>query len=155
MLLQLLQDRERVLLEMCAPESCPALAADRCPLDETSPITEVTQHHHEIDSSVFDATADVVETGEQRDDKDVELARLQHEVGLLRSKLIAQVKANTRLKVAFNALSESAPIAKATPGVLVPPPTVNMSMSINASILGKERSFDLPIKGVFTVFLCS
>uniref|UniRef100_A0A0R3TYD0 DUF5741 domain-containing protein n=1 Tax=Rodentolepis nana TaxID=102285 RepID=A0A0R3TYD0_RODNA len=50
----------------------------------------------------------------------------------LRSKLVTQIKANTRLKAAFNALSESNPPPQK---VVTDNPPVNISISLNPSIL--------------------
>nr|CDS29931.1 Uveal autoantigen with coiled coil domains [Hymenolepis microstoma] len=127
----LLEDRERALLELYVPE------ATHTPAEESEVVAEVTQYHHDPDSSIFNSNVDVV-TGEKAEEQQlkdvtsVEMNKLQHEVALLRSKLVSQVKANTRLKAAFNALSESNP---PPPKVDTTNPPANLSISINPSIL--------------------
>ncbi|VUZ49637.1 unnamed protein product, partial [Hymenolepis diminuta] len=116
--------------------------ATHAPIEESEVVTEVTQYPHDPDSSIFNSTVDVVTKeraqGQQLTDvTSVEMTKLQHEVALLRSKLVAQVKANTRLKAAFNALSESNPPPSK---VTTTNPPANLSVSINPSILGKRCS---------------
>ncbi|VDO00766.1 unnamed protein product, partial [Rodentolepis nana] len=128
----LLEDRERALLEMYVPE------ATHTPTEESEVVAEVTQYHHDPDSSIFNSNVDVVtkEKAEEQQMTDVtsyvEMNKLQHEVALLRSKLVTQIKANTRLKAAFNALSESNPPPQK---VVTDNPPVNISISLNPSIL--------------------
>ncbi|KAL5963497.1 hypothetical protein TSMEX_008746 [Taenia solium] len=122
---RMLQDRERTIYELStlvsgnqhetgdSPSQC--LPAP----EETVAPDEVTQLRHDDSSTIFDATADHQMTGNQPG----ELAKLQRDLAVLRSKLVAQVKANTRLKAAYNALSHSM--------VKVP---VDLSQSINPSI---------------------
>ncbi|VDK20782.1 unnamed protein product [Taenia asiatica] len=122
---RMLQDRERTIYELSTlvsgnqhetgDSSSQCLPAP----EETVAPDEVTQLRHDDSSTIFDATADHQMTGNQPDD----LAKLQRDLAVLRSKLVAQVKANTRLKTAYNALSHSM--------VKVP---VDLSQSINPSI---------------------
>nr|CDS29933.1 hypothetical protein HmN_000258700 [Hymenolepis microstoma] len=111
---RLLVDRERALLELYTPDTQTETNAPH--IEDTEPTGEVTQYHHEPDSSIFNSTVDASVAGAFRKEGNtqleaisVEMNKLQHEVALLRSKLVSQVKANTRLKAAFNALSESNP----------------------------------------------
>ncbi|VUZ49651.1 unnamed protein product [Hymenolepis diminuta] len=111
---RLLVDRERALLELYTPDTPTETNGPH--LDDTEPTAEVTQYHHELDSSIFNSIVDASvasaprkEGTTQSEAMSVEMTKLQHEVALLRSKLVAQVKTNTRLKAAFNALSESNP----------------------------------------------
>ena len=135
-----MEDRERTIYELSTlvsaaskPEKgvvCQSGSHDCAPsaLEETAAVGEVTQLRHNDSSSVFDASEAVLmgEKNQVEEDNEVALVRLQREVAVLRGKLVAQVKANTRLKTAYNALAHST--------VRVP---VNISQSINTSIMGK------------------
>lgn len=128
---------------MYAPENAP-----QAPADDTETIYEVTQYTRDPNSSLFNSTSKshVLEQSAVQNDEasNVQLTKLQHEVALLRSKLVSQVKANTRLKAAFNALSEnnpSKPPAGAAPVALNT--TANLSMSINPSILEEAGNTSL------------
>ena len=136
----MMQDRERTIYELSTlvsaaskPETGVVRQSDMhdgalSTLEETAALGEVTQLQHNDSSSIFDAS-EVVAAGDKNravEDSEVALVRLQREVAVLRGKLVAQVKANTRLKTAYNALAHST--------VRVP---VNISQSINTSIMGK------------------
>lgn len=143
----MLVDRERALLELYTPDTPTETNGPH--LDDTEPTAEVTQYHHELDSSIFNSIADASvaaaprkEGTTQSEAMSVELTKLQHEVALLRSKLVAQVKTNTRLKAAFNALSESNPPPSKAVATTNP---ANLSVLNNPSNLGKEWSIS-PIK---------
>ncbi|KAL5103787.1 hypothetical protein TcWFU_009573 [Taenia crassiceps] len=106
---RMLQDRERTIYELSTlvsgnqhetgdpPSQC--LPAP----EETVAPDEVTQFRHDDSSTIFDATVNHQMTCDQPGD----LAKLQRDLAMLRGKLVAQVKANTRLKTAYNALSHS------------------------------------------------
>ncbi|VDM32245.1 unnamed protein product [Hydatigera taeniaeformis] len=123
--LQMLQDRERTIYELSTlvsgnqhdtgdpPSQCLAAPEAMASLDE------VTQLRHDDSSAIFDATPDQQVVDNQPGD----LAKLKRDLALLRGRLVAQVKANTRLKTAYNALSHS----------MVKAP-VDLSLSINPSI---------------------
>ncbi|VDK36634.1 unnamed protein product [Dibothriocephalus latus] len=92
------------------------------PPNETLPLGEVTQYCHSETSSVFNdesrreqtAFVDVAESREP--DARTEVTRLQRELSRVKSNLIAQVKTNTRLKAAYNALAMSLPSAERSIG---------------------------------------
>uniref|UniRef100_A0A0R3TYW3 DUF5741 domain-containing protein n=1 Tax=Rodentolepis nana TaxID=102285 RepID=A0A0R3TYW3_RODNA len=132
----LLIDRERALLELYTPDTQTETNVPHA--EDTDPTGEVTQYHHEPDSSIFNSTVDASavsalqkEGNTQLEAISVEL-KLQHEVALLRSKLVTQIKANTRLKAAYNALSES---NRPPQKVVTTNPPSNLSISLNPSIL--------------------
>ncbi|VUZ49681.1 unnamed protein product, partial [Hymenolepis diminuta] len=88
--------------------------AIRASIEESEVIADVIQYHHYPEPSIFNPTADVVireKTQEQQliDVTSVEMAKLQNEIALLRSKLVAQIKVRARLKAAFNVPSEVNP----------------------------------------------
>ncbi|BHF80304.1 zinc-containing alcohol dehydrogenase [Sparganum proliferum] len=87
------------------------------PPNETLPLGEVTQYCHSETSSVFNdesrreqtAFIDIAESCEP--EAQPEVTRLQRELTRVKSNLIAQVKTNTRLRAAYNALALSLPSA--------------------------------------------
>ncbi|CDS36945.1 Uveal autoantigen with coiled coil domains [Echinococcus multilocularis] len=106
---RMLQDRERTIYELSTLASGnqreagdPSSQCLPAP-EDTAPLEEVTQLRHNDSSTIFDVTADHQVTGNQSGD----LAKLQRELAVLRGRLVAQVKANTRLKTAYNTLSHS------------------------------------------------
>nr|CDS23845.1 Uveal autoantigen with coiled coil domains [Echinococcus granulosus] len=106
---RMLQDRERAIYELSTLASGnqreagdPSSQCLPAP-EDTAPLEEVTQLRHNDSSTIFDVTADHQVTGNQSGD----LAKLQRELAVLRGRLVAQVKANTRLKTAYNTLSHS------------------------------------------------
>lgn len=126
--LQMLQDRERTIYELSTLVSGnqhetgdPSSQCLPAPEESVAP-DEVTQLRHNDSSAIFDATAD----HQMASNQPCELAKLQRDLAVLRGKLVAQVKANTRLKTAYNALSHS----------MVKAP-VDLSQSINPSIAGE------------------
>ncbi|KAL7056915.1 hypothetical protein AAHC03_018969 [Spirometra sp. Aus1] len=88
------------------------------PPNETLPLGEVTQYCHSETSSVFNeesrreqtAFIDIAESREP--EAQPEVTRLQRELTRVKSNLIAQVKTNTRLRAAYNALALSLPSAE-------------------------------------------
>nr|VZI44245.1 unnamed protein product [Spirometra erinaceieuropaei] len=92
------------------------------PPNETLPLGEVTQYCHSETSSVFNeesrreqtAFIDIAESREP--EAQPEVTRLQRELTRVKSNLIAQVKTNTRLRAAYNALALSLPIAERSVG---------------------------------------
>uniref|UniRef100_A0A5K3FHR5 ANK_REP_REGION domain-containing protein n=1 Tax=Mesocestoides corti TaxID=53468 RepID=A0A5K3FHR5_MESCO len=135
---KILQDRERAIYELISMtngggdeprgsvkahwegDGCVTKAPQMLhPIDETMPLGEATQISHDESSSVFNTSVEnpaniqvVTQAGE--------VARLQNEVVNLRSRLMAQVKTNMRLKTAYKALASSS--------VKAP---VNLSQSLN------------------------
>lgn len=88
------------MLELYIPDAIHAS------VEEIEVVAEVIQYHHDPESSIFNSTVDVVtreKAQEQQltDVTSVEMAKFQHEVVLLRSRLFAQIKAKTCLKAAF------------------------------------------------------
>ncbi|KAM3188364.1 hypothetical protein ACTXT7_000338 [Hymenolepis weldensis] len=139
---RLLVDRERALLELYTPDTPTETNGPH--LDDTEPTAEVTQYHHELDSSIFNSIVDASvaaaprkEGTTQLEAMSVEMTKLQHEVALLRSKLVAQVKTNTRLKAAFNALSESNPPPSKAVVTIIP---ANLSVLNSPSILEETEN---------------
>ena len=88
-------------------------------------LEEVTQFPHDDSSSIFDSSGAVL-GGSGNEGGDEELIRTRQEVSALRSKLTAQMKANTRLKAAYNALAQSTGKVPAS-----------ASQPVNASMMGE------------------
>uniref|UniRef100_A0A0X3PDN4 Uncharacterized protein n=1 Tax=Schistocephalus solidus TaxID=70667 RepID=A0A0X3PDN4_SCHSO len=101
----------------------PLPSSQTAPPNETLPLGEVTQYCHSETSSVFndesrrEQQTTFVDVAEPRElDTQAEVTRLQRELTRVKSNLIAQVKTNTRLKAAYNALALSLPSAERSIG---------------------------------------